>query len=186
MLVTGGGGSIGSELCRQILRCQPAELVLLGHGENSIFAIYNELLRAEGRTGKASPVIADVRFAARLQRVFASYRPEMVFHAAAHKHVPLMETNPGEAVTNNVWGRATWCRRPRRPEVQHFVLISTDKAVNPTSVMGATKRAAELLVHQAARRSGHCLCGGAFWQRAGQPRQRGATSLSSRSPRAGR
>lgn len=155
VLITGGGGSIGSELCRQVLRCQPAEIVLVGHGENSIFAINHELNRLRsGMPIKITPVIADVRFAERIQAIFSKYRPEVVFHAAAHKHVPLMELNPTEAVTNNVQGTQNLLQAALAVNVSHFVMISTDKAVNPTSIMGASKRAAELLVHEAAKTSG--------------------------------
>ena len=153
VLVTGAGGSIGSELCRQIWRCHPAELILLGHGENSIFAIQNELhLLSKGRSPTIiRAVIADIRFARQIQHIFAQYRPEIVFHAAAHKHVPLMEENPVEAVSNNVTGTRNLLEAAVAYDVPRFVMISTDKAVNPTSVMGASKRAAELLVHQLAR-----------------------------------
>lgn len=160
VLVTGGGGSIGSELCRQILRCRPARLVIVGHGENSVFEIHQELQRAIRHTGQESggpvivPVIADVRFAERVQRVLQQHRPQVVFHAAAHKHVPLMEENPSEAITNNVLGTRNLLEAALASGVDRFVLISTDKAVNPTSVMGASKRLAELLVHEAAQRSG--------------------------------
>ncbi len=165
VLVTGGGGSIGSELCRQILRCRPARLVIVGHGENSVFEIHRELQRASGQTGQGSarltppqieivPVIADVRFAERVQRILQQHRPQVIFHAAAHKHVPLMEENPSEAITNNVQGTRNLLDAALANGVERFVLISTDKAVNPTSIMGASKRLAELLVHQAARRSG--------------------------------
>jgi len=153
VLVTGAGGSIGSEICRQVARCEPAALILLGHGENSIFRIANELSRAHPRLAAFS-VIADIRDRSRLRTVFADHRPEMVFHAAAHKHVPLMEENPTDAVTNNVLGTRNVVETAEENGVEHLVLISTDKAVNPTSVMGATKRVAELLVQQAARRSG--------------------------------
>ncbi len=154
VMVTGGGGSIGSELCRQILRCQPKELVLLGHGENSIFEITNELQRLSKPETKISAVIADVRFAERIRTVFERFQPEIVFHTAAHKHVPLMELNPAEAITNNVLGTRNLVQAAAAVGTAHFVMISTDKAVNPTSVMGASKRTAELLVHQTARQSG--------------------------------
>jgi FlaA1/EpsC-like NDP-sugar epimerase len=158
VLVTGGGGSIGSELCRQILRCSPAELVLLGHGENSIFEIHNELMREALRMGESAPklrpVIADVRFAERIRQLMLEIRPDIVFHAAAHKHVPLMEENPAEAITNNVLGTSNVVHAALAAGVHRFVMISTDKAVNPTSVMGASKRAAELVVHEAAQASG--------------------------------
>ena len=165
VLVTGGGGSIGSELCRQVLRCQPAELVILGHGENSIFGIENELrafvqthLAESSDTPRMVPtitaVIADIRFADRVHTIFAQHRPDMVFHAAAHKHVPLMERNPAEAITNNVLGTRNLVDAALATDVERFVMISSDKAVNPTNIMGASKRAAELVVHQAAHRSG--------------------------------
>ncbi len=165
VLVTGGGGSIGSELCRQIWRCRPAELILLGHGENSIFNIYNELAGHEpdgqspapsqaGASPRLRPVIADIRIPERLDALFAESRPQIVFHAAAHKHVPLMEHNPAEAVTNNILGTRNLLATAQRAGVERFVMISTDKAVNPTSIMGASKRAAELLVQQAAERTG--------------------------------
>ena len=165
VLVTGAGGSIGSELCRQISRYGPAEVVLLGHGENSVFDICNELTwrveRRRGRNGEGQqaggvtyhPVIADVRDGDRIQAVFARHRPEIVFHAAAHKHVPLMESNVEDAITNNVLGTRCLVEASLTAEVSHFVFISTDKAVNPTSVMGASKRVAELIVQQAAETS---------------------------------
>jgi FlaA1/EpsC-like NDP-sugar epimerase len=153
VLITGSGGSIGSELCRQVFRCEPAELVLLGHGENSVFAIHNELARAKSSI-VLHPVIADIRFPERLHRIFQTCRPDIVFHAAAHKHVPLMERNPAEAITNNVLGTHNLLQVSLAHDVERFVMISSDKAVNPTSVMGATKRVAELLVHQTARASG--------------------------------
>jgi FlaA1/EpsC-like NDP-sugar epimerase len=162
VLVTGGGGSIGSELCRQIVHCRPAELILLGHGENSIFEIHNELSRMvakmRGESGadapRLRPLIADVRFADRIRQLFLEVQPEIVFHAAAHKHVPLMEENPAEAITNNVLGTRNVVEAALLAGVERFVMISTDKAVNPTSIMGASKRVAELVVHEAAIRSG--------------------------------
>ncbi len=165
VLITGGGGSIGSELCRQILRCNPAEMILLGHGENSIFDSYHDLrlqlareqgpIADPGAQTVIRPVIADVRFPERLLAIFQETKPEVVFHAAAHKHVPLMEANPTEAITNNVLGVRNLLTAAQAANVKRFVMISTDKAVNPTSIMGASKRAAELLVHKAARESGH-------------------------------
>jgi FlaA1/EpsC-like NDP-sugar epimerase len=165
VLITGGGGSIGSELCRQILRCHPKEMILLGHGENSIFDTYHELrlqLAREQKDGTASetqtvirPIIADVRFPERVHDIFNETKPEVVFHAAAHKHVPLMEANPSEAITNNVLGARNLLAAAQAVNVKRFVMISTDKAVNPTSIMGASKRAAELLVHKAATESGN-------------------------------
>jgi FlaA1/EpsC-like NDP-sugar epimerase len=161
VLITGGGGSIGSELCRQVLRSGPAELVIVGHGENSVFEIQHELYRQlaanvdESRPPcRVTTVIADIRFADRIRSVFEEYRPHIVFHAAAHKHVPLMELNPAEAITNNVLGTRNLLDAALAVDVDHFVMLSTDKAVNPTSIMGASKRAAELLVHDAAKRGG--------------------------------
>jgi FlaA1/EpsC-like NDP-sugar epimerase len=154
VLVTGGGGSIGAELCRQILRCDPARLIILGHGENSVFEIVEELRTTHPQIGTTLvPVIAGTRFPARIRAVFEEQRPEIVFHAAAHKHVPLMEANPSEAITNNVMGTRIVLDAALATGVERFVMISTDKAVNPTNIMGASKRAAELLVYQAAQRS---------------------------------
>ncbi|HSM55429.1 MAG TPA: nucleoside-diphosphate sugar epimerase/dehydratase [Candidatus Sulfomarinibacteraceae bacterium] len=151
VLITGAGGSIGSELCRQIVRCRPRQMVLLGHGENSIFEIFHEL-RAKLPEGiTITPVIADIRFPARMRSIFEQYRPQIVFHAAAHKHVPLMEENPLEAVSNNVLGTKYVLDAAKATNVEQFIMVSTDKAVNPTSIMGSTKRVSELLVHQAAR-----------------------------------
>jgi FlaA1/EpsC-like NDP-sugar epimerase len=149
VLITGAGGSIGSEMCRQLARLAPSRLILLGHGENSIFDIRQELCEAHADI-KIIPVIADVRDAARMLSVFRTYRPHAVFHAAAHKHVPLMEDNVVEAITNNVAGTLNVVDAALDTGVDHFVLISTDKAVRPTSVMGATKRIAELIVQHAA------------------------------------
>jgi FlaA1/EpsC-like NDP-sugar epimerase len=164
VLVTGGGGSIGSELCRQILRAGPIEMSILGHGENSIFEILAELgssIRSKttgmlpgGATTLLHPIIADIRNAARVKAIFRQREPELVFHAAAHKHVPLMECNVAEAASNNVIGTHNLLDAARATDVQSFVMISTDKAVNPTSIMGATKRVAELLVRQTALESG--------------------------------
>lgn len=155
VLVTGAGGSIGSEICRQVAHHGAAELILLGHGENSIFQITREL-RTTHQTSSISlrPVIADIRDLHRIQTVFARYRPHLVFHAAAHKHVPLMERNVVEAVTNNVLGTKCLIEVAEETDVGSFVLISTDKAVNPTSLMGVTKRVAEKLVEAAATHNG--------------------------------
>jgi FlaA1/EpsC-like NDP-sugar epimerase len=149
VLVTGAGGSIGSELCRQIARLAPARLVLLGHGENSIFDILNEL-EVDFPDVCLVPIVADVRDRKRIAAVFNIYKPHAVFHAAAHKHVPLMEENVIEAITNNVFGTRNVVDAALESGCEHFVLISTDKAVRPTSVMGATKRIAELVVQHAA------------------------------------
>jgi FlaA1/EpsC-like NDP-sugar epimerase len=163
ILITGAGGSIGSELCRQILRCSPLEIVLLGHGENSVFQIQQELqqlILIESQRDDAPrcqprliPFIADLRHPFRLACAFEQFRPEIIFHAAAHKHVPLMEDNISEAITNNVLGTKELLDLAVRYDVQRFVMISTDKAVNPTNVMGASKRVAEMLVLQAAQRT---------------------------------
>lgn len=153
VLVTGAGGSIGSELCRQIARLGATRLVLLGHGENSIFDICNEL-QARFPAVEYHPVIADIRDQRRIATIFDRHRPQAVFHAAAHKHVPLMEMNPEEAVTNNVGGTLTLLKASERIGVSHFVFISTDKAVNPANVMGTTKLLAERLVHEFGERTG--------------------------------
>ena len=152
VLVTGAGGSIGSELCRQVLALEPAELVLLERYENGLYEIAGEIQKRAGST-VVHPVIADVGDANRLNEVFGTHRPQVVFHAAAHKHVPMMELNPCEAVKNNVLGTRCLARTADRFGVERFVMISTDKAVNPTSVMGATKRAAEFVVQEIDRRS---------------------------------
>lgn len=154
VLVTGAGGSIGSELCRQILNCNPANLILLGHGENSIFEIQNELNTRKKKNFNhviIQSVIADVRNKLRIDQVLADHKPDIVFHAAAHKHVPLMEGNPCEAVTNNVLGTRNLIEACTKNDIDNFVMISTDKAVNPTSIMGATKRMAEMIVLKAAK-----------------------------------
>ena len=153
VLITGAGGSIGSELCRQIAVLGPAKLVILGHGENPIFDILYELRRAHPALDIV-PVIADIRDSKRVREVFKAHRPFAVFHAAAHKHVPLMETNVVEAVTNNVLGTKNIVDTAVETDVQHFVFISTDKAVRPTNVMGASKRVAEHVVRRAALKHG--------------------------------
>lgn len=152
VLITGAGGSIGAELCRQAARFGPRQVVLLGHGENSLYDIDLELRQTyPGLDVQA--VIADVQDEARIRAVFERFRPSVVFHAAAHKHVPLMEQNPGEAVKNNVLGTLHVAQAADQYRAKRFVLISTDKAVNPTSVMGLTKRAAEYIVQSLAGRS---------------------------------
>jgi FlaA1/EpsC-like NDP-sugar epimerase len=150
VLVTGAGGSIGSELCRQLARHHPARLVLLGHGENSIFDIQCQLREAFPSL-PITPVIADVRDHGRLLHIFQTLRPEVVFHAAAHKHVPLMEDNPIEAITNNVLGTRHVVDCAVACGTDRLVMISTDKAVAPSNLMGASKRLAEMIVRQAAR-----------------------------------
>jgi len=156
VLVTGAGGSIGSELCRQIAQYGPEQLALLGHGEHSIFTLASELNRSFPRQPIAR-IIADVRDHLRLEKTFSNFRPEVVLHAAAHKHVPLMEENVEEAITNNILGTRNLVSAALANDVNTFTLISTDKAVNPTSVMGATKRVAEMIVSDAARNSGRCF-----------------------------
>ncbi|WP_026731763.1 polysaccharide biosynthesis protein [Fischerella sp. PCC 9605] len=163
-LITGAGGSIGSELCRQICKCRPAEMMLIGHGENSVFVIQQELeqliqvLKEDGKAQRYTPriyaFIGDIRYRHRLKHAFERFQPDVIFHAAAHKHVPLMELNPPEAITNNVLGTKNLLDLALQYNVKHFVMISTDKAVNPTNVMGASKRVAEMLVLQAAQKSG--------------------------------
>jgi FlaA1/EpsC-like NDP-sugar epimerase len=151
VLITGAGGSIGSELCRQIARLAPARLVVLGHGENSIFDVLHEL-RGAFPDVSIMPVIADVRDRKRVAAVIDVYKPHAIFHAAAHKHVPLMEENVIEAITNNIFGTLNIVDAALESGCKHFVFISTDKAVRPTSVMGATKRIAELIVQHAAQK----------------------------------
>lgn len=153
VLVTGAAGSIGSELCRQILAFGPRRLVLLDHSENGLFYVERELRERAGGAVEIVAAVASVTDGRRLRALFQKYRPEVVFHAAAHKHVPMMETNPGEAVKNNVLGTRTLVNEVTRAGVKAFVMISTDKAVNPTSVMGACKRAAEMYVQALSQRS---------------------------------
>ncbi|MCU7492030.1 MAG: polysaccharide biosynthesis protein [Bacteroidota bacterium] len=161
VLITGAGGSIGSELCRQVLRCNPAGMILIGHGENSIFEIEQELLAIKKEfTGSEkldtviSARIADLRSRERLRGIFDEFYPDVIFHAAAHKHVPLMESNPQEAVTNNILGTKNIVSLAVEYGVRHFISISSDKAVNPTNIMGASKRATEMIVLEAARKTG--------------------------------
>ncbi len=153
VLVTGAGGSIGSELCRQIARSAPGRLALLGHGENSLFAFENEM-RSRWPKLPISVFVADIRDQARLNAIFENLKPQVVFHAAAHKHVPMMESNCEDAVTNNVGGTRALAQLAERFGVERFVLISSDKAVNPTNIMGVTKRVAEKIVQSVARRTG--------------------------------
>lgn len=149
VLVTGAGGSIGSEIVRQIATLNPAGLILLGRGENSIYLIEQEIKRNYPHI-PLYPIICDVRDISKLETVFIKYQPSVVFHAAAHKHVPLMEMHPDEAILNNVLGTKNITKMALKYSVRHLVNISTDKAVNPTSVMGASKRVAEYIVSNAA------------------------------------
>ncbi|GAB3063786.1 polysaccharide biosynthesis protein [Salinicoccus sesuvii] len=145
VLVTGAGGSIGSEIVRQITKFHPRQIILLGHGENSIYNILEEMNLLENSV-EYIPVIGDVQDRKRLFEVFDKYKPDIVYHAAAHKHVPLMEANPGEATKNNIIGTKNTADAACKYFAKKFVLISTDKAVNPPNVMGATKRVAELII----------------------------------------
>ncbi|PHA03074.1 hypothetical protein COE51_01655 [Bacillus pseudomycoides] len=149
ILVTGAGGSIGSEICRQVAKFNPKQLILLGHGENSIYSIEMELKELYGST-KITFIseIADIQDNKKMMSVMNKYHPHVVYHAAAHKHVPLMEHNPEEAVKNNLIGTTNIAEAASWHDVETFVMISSDKAVNPTSVMGATKRLAEMIIQQ--------------------------------------
>ncbi|MFE0558231.1 UDP-N-acetylglucosamine 4,6-dehydratase family protein [Paenibacillus sp. NPDC058910] len=145
ILVTGAGGSIGSELCRQISRFEPRLLLLLGHGENSVYNIEKELSN-HNKLLKMRSLIADIQDKKRLEDIFSFYRPQIIFHAAAHKHVPLMELNPSEAIKNNVWGTKNLADCAQKHEAECFIFISSDKAVNSTSIMGTSKRLAEIVL----------------------------------------
>lgn len=147
VLITGAGGSIGSEICRQVSLFDPKKIILLGHGENSIYSIKMELEEVYGQKEiEFCTEIADIQDYEKMMFIMNKYRPHIVYHAAAHKHVPLMESNPEEAVKNNVIGTLNVANAASWNHVENFVMISTDKAVNPTSVMGATKRLAEIII----------------------------------------
>lgn len=147
ILITGAGGSIGSEICRQVTQFNPARLIMLGHGENSIYQIHGEMLtRFKDKSTEFIPVIADIQDRKRIFEIMEKYKPDTVYHAAAHKHVPMMEYNPREAVKNNVFGTKNVAEASKASHVEHFVMISTDKANNPPNVMGSTKRMAEMIV----------------------------------------
>ncbi|MFC5703559.1 polysaccharide biosynthesis protein [Cohnella faecalis] len=152
VLVTGAGGSIGSELCRQIIGFEPDKLLLLGHGENSIYTIGMELRNIFPESQTIS-IIADIQDRSRMEEVFKEFHPHVVFHAAAHKHVPLMESNPTEAIKNNVFGTKNVADLAAKYGAERFVLISSDKAVNPSSVMGTTKRIAEMYIQSLSTHS---------------------------------
>ncbi len=153
VLVTGGGGSIGSELCRQIARLKPRHLIILDIYENNAYEIQQELIRKHGSDLSFEVQIASVRDKAKLDHIFKTRKIDVVFHAAAHKHVPLMETNPEEAVKNNVFGTLKLVETADKYHVKNFVQISTDKAVNPTNIMGASKRICEMIIQMMGRRS---------------------------------
>ena len=159
VIVTGAGGSIGTELCLQLARCNPAQLIALGHGENSLFSLSYKVSKVKGEKYGDGPfdlrvVVADIRDKPRLERIFSHYQPQIIFHAAAHKHVAMMEDNVEDAVTNNVLGTRNLVELSMDHNVERFVLISTDKAVHPINVMGATKRIAELIVQEAGFKTG--------------------------------
>jgi FlaA1/EpsC-like NDP-sugar epimerase len=160
VLVSGAGGSIGAELTRQIVQQQPRQLLLLDHNEFGLYSIHQELqglCAASGLAVELVPLLGSVANLARLQSICATYRPVTVYHAAAYKHVPMVEDNPGEGVTNNVFGTLNLARAASQYAVKLFVLVSTDKAVRPTNVMGATKRVAELVL-QALAAEGAATC----------------------------
>lgn len=152
IMVTGGGGSIGSELCRQIVKFNPKELIVLDNYENNVYVLQQEIKR-NCICANIKYVIASVRDKKKLDLIFNKYKPDIVFHAAAHKHVPLMEENPGEAIKNNVFGTLNVALCADKYKVKRFVMISTDKAVNPTNIMGATKRICEMIIQSIDRRS---------------------------------
>ncbi len=153
VLITGGGGSIGSELCRQIARFHPKKLIILDIYENNAYDLQQELRRTFKDKLNMEVIIASVRDKIRMEQIFDNYRPGVVFHAAAHKHVPLMEVNPGEAIKNNIKGTLNTAQCADKYGVKRFVLISTDKAVNPTNIMGATKRVAEMIIQAMDKQS---------------------------------
>lgn len=146
VLVTGAGGSIGSEICRQVCKFQPERILLLGHGENSIYLINQELKSLYAEKIDIVPIIADVQDETRIEEILNEYKPYAVYHATARKHVPLMEYNPFEAFKNNVLGTRNIATAAKNVGVRKFVMVSTDKAVNPPNVMGASKRVAEMVV----------------------------------------
>jgi len=165
ILITGAGGSIGSEIVRQVSKLSPAEIILLGHGENSIFNIeqeFKDVSLSKDYVGKKMPniipLICDIKDLHFMESVFSQFKPQIVFHAAAHKHVPLMEANVFEAIKNNIYGTKNLVELSAKYNVLKFVLISSDKAVNPTNVMGATKRIAELLMLNESKNSKTSFC----------------------------
>lgn len=157
VIITGAGGSIGSEICRQIAALNPRQLLLFGRGENSVYQIERELLANYGNSVEVVGLIGDIQNKARLETIFSTYLPDIVYHAAASKHVPLMENNPTEAVLNNIIGTKNLADIAHSYHVKTFVMISSDKAVKPSSVMGASKRIAELLVQSMNKDSRTCF-----------------------------
>ncbi|WP_180543782.1 polysaccharide biosynthesis protein [Staphylococcus haemolyticus] len=155
ILVTGAGGSIGSEICRQVCKFQPERILLLGHGENSIYLIHQELSNMYKDKIEIIPLIADVQNSTRMSEIMNEYKPYAVYHAAAHKHVPLMEYNPPEAFRNNVLGTRNTAYAAKKAGVRKFVMVSTDKAVNPPNVMGASKRMAEMVIQNLNEENGY-------------------------------
>ncbi|TFB14168.1 polysaccharide biosynthesis protein [Filobacillus milosensis] len=158
ILITGAGGSIGSEICRQIATYEPEKLILLGHGENSIYQIHRYLSNRYQNRFEIIPIIADVQDRERIFDMVGKFKPDVIYHAAAHKHVPLMEGNQKEAVKNNIYGTKNVAEAADYHNVGTFVLVSTDKAVNPTNVMGATKRVAEMVIQNLSAKSQTKFC----------------------------
>src|SRR5438552_7319371 len=152
ILVSGAGGSIGSELCREVCRHGPKRLLLVEQAENSLFHIHRQLIPDFPKVSLI-PCVADICDRARIEQVLAAWRPQVVFHAAAHKHLPMMEWNPGEAIKNNVFGTKKVADLSAAFGVDKFVMVSTDKAVNPSSIMGVAKRTAEIYVQALSQRS---------------------------------
>ncbi len=152
VLITGAGGSIGSEICRQISSFQPKKIILLGHGENSIYTIEKEIKQKYSQIS-IEAIIADIQDQKRIENIFSAFHPQVIFHAAAHKHVPLMEFNPTEAIKNNIFGTKVVAECAHKYQAKKFVQISTDKAVNPTSVMGVTKHIAEIVIQSLNEKS---------------------------------
>ena len=153
VMITGAGGSIGSELCRQVAKFEPELLILVGRGENSLYHIDIELSESDPGVNRAV-IVGDIRDRSKIDRIMHKYRPHIIFHAAAHKHVKFMETHPDEAVKNNILGTKSLIDAAIKHHVQAFILVSSDKAVNPTSVMGASKRVTEKLIQSKAKRNG--------------------------------
>ena len=154
-MVTGGGGSIGSELVRQIVKYNPRQVIIIDIYENNAYDIQQELMLEYGNSINLVTIISSVRDYDKMELLFNKYKPQVVFHAAAHKHVPLMETVPEEAVKNNIFGTYNVAELSKQYNVDKFVMISTDKAVNPTNVMGATKRACEMIIQYESQNSSH-------------------------------